>query len=367
MNERRIPEPEARSRAEAQRRADRIAAFRDELRELIEQGLVEFAPADLERIRRHHDERLAALAEGYDVDLGEGAKRLSLGMRLASLFGALALAASAYLLFYRFWGLLSTPVQVAILIAAPLAGLAATAGVARRESTGTLATLTALVALACFVLDLSVLGDVFNLVPSPQALLAWGGLGMILAYAYRLRLLLFTGLGFLVCWAAATIVALGGASWTAVGDRPETLLVPALLACALPSIVPHRRCAEFAPIYRIAGLLALFIALLWLGNSGQDSVLPFDPDAVEGTYQVLGFLAAAGAVWLGIRRGWSEAVNLGSTFFVVFLGMKFVDWWWEWMPKYLFFLIVGAAAVLALLALKRLRGAMARAAAGGAR
>jgi hypothetical protein len=42
---------------------------------------------------------------------------------------------------------------------------------------------------------------------------------------------------------------------------------------------------------------------------------------------------------------------------VIFLYTKFFDWWWEWMPKYLFFLVIGLVAILLLLILKRLRTA----------
>ena len=47
--------------------------------------------------------------------------------------------------------------------------------------------------------------------------------------------------------------------------------------------------------------------------------------------------------------------NLGSVFFTIYLYTKFFDWWWEWMPKYLFFLVVGLVAVLLLSVLRRLR------------
>jgi hypothetical protein len=32
------------------------------------------------------------------------------------------------------------------------------------------------------------------------------------------------------------------------------------------------------------------------------------------------------------------------------------DWWWELMPKYLFFLVMGLSAILFLFIFKRLRG-----------
>jgi hypothetical protein len=42
-------------------------------------------------------------------------------------------------------------------------------------------------------------------------------------------------------------------------------------------------------------------------------------------------------------------------FFVIFLYTKFFDWWWEVMPKYLFFLVLGLTAVLLLFIMRRLR------------
>ncbi|MNT82455.1 hypothetical protein D3C72_2221850 [compost metagenome] len=76
---------------------------------------------------------------------------------------------------------------------------------------------------------------------------------------------------------------------------------------------------------------------------------------MEGVYQLLGFAGAALAIWLGNRRDWPEVVHTGLLFFVVFLYIKLFDWWWEVMPKYLFFLVLGLTAVLILLVLGRLR------------
>jgi len=78
---------------------------------------------------------------------------------------------------------------------------------------------------------------------------------------------------------------------------------------------------------------------------------------IEKGYQVAGFVLSAAAIGLGIRMGWSEVVNTGNVFFVIFLYTKFYDWWWDMLPKYLFFLILGLTAVLFLLVLRRLRRA----------
>ena len=71
-------------------------------------------------------------------------------------------------------------------------------------------------------------------------------------------------------------------------------------------------------------------------------------------------LAAAQPV-AAVRRQWPDTVNTGISFFVIFLYTKFFDWWWDALPKYLFFLVLGLAAVLILLVLRRLRGVLAHA------
>jgi uncharacterized membrane protein len=81
-------------------------------------------------------------------------------------------------------------------------------------------------------------------------------------------------------------------------------------------------------------------------------------DTLEALYQTSGFGLSALLVWLGIRRHWPGITNNGSTFFVIFLYTKFFDWWWDWMPKYLFFLVLGLMALLLLMVLKRLRAAV---------
>jgi hypothetical protein len=84
---------------------------------------------------------------------------------------------------------------------------------------------------------------------------------------------------------------------------------------------------------------------------------------VNGLYRLVAFATAAAAMWLGMRRGWSETLNLGALAFAVLLLLRYVDWWWEWMPAYLFFLIVAATAIGSLILLRRCRGAIGGAAA----
>ena len=350
------------SQADAQKRADRIRAFREEMQTLEAEGILALPEEHRERVARHHDDTLRRLAQSFDIDTTEAQKQMSWGMRIASFLGALALCASVFLFFYRFWGLFGTASQVALVVAAPLLAVFATELAARRERTLYVAAIAGLVAFGCFVLDLVVLGTVFNIAPSPKAFLPWAVFGFILAYSYGLRILLAAGILSLAGWLSATMGTWSGCYWLSFGERPENFFPAALVLLLIP-LAPHRTFRDFPPIYRIFGLLGIFLPILVLANWGEVSYLRIPDARVESLYQVAGFVAAGLAIWLGIRARRSEVTNLGCVFFVIYLYTKFFDWWWDWMPKYLFFFILGSIAVLLLLLLKRLRAQSA----GGAR
>lgn len=343
------------SRAAAQRRADRIAAFRAELGALADDGVLALAPEERRRVDAHHERLLADLAGRYDVDLVEGERRLSLGMRIASLVGALALAASFYYAVYRVWGLIPTALQVAIVVSAPLAGLALTAVAGRRDRSGYFAGLAALFTLAAFVVGVAVLGQLFNMTPSPGPFLAWGTLGVALGLGWGLRLPLAAGLAAALFWTAAAPIGWGAHPWQSAFERPEGFLPGALALLALPFVCAAARREDLGPVFRWVGGGGMFLALIALGSWGAGSYLPWPVDAVEAAYQVVGFLTAAAVAALGVRRGWNDLVHLGTVAIVVLLWIKFVDWWWDWMPKSLFFLLVALIALGAMLALAHLR------------
>jgi hypothetical protein len=58
---------------------------------------------------------------------------------------------------------------------------------------------------------------------------------------------------------------------------------------------------------------------------------------------------------MGIRRGWREVTQAATGFLVIFVFAKCFDWWWAWMPRYLFFLLLGSLAIATLVVLGRLR------------
>jgi len=340
---------------EAQERADRIQAFRLELEALEKEGALRLPPEERARLAAHHDALLRDLSERFEVDTTAAERQLSWGMRIASLLAALALGAAVFFLFYRVSGLLATPVQVAVLAAAPLLGLAGTALAARRDRSGYFTALAGALAFACFLLDLLVLGTIFDLAPSQGVFLACAAFALLLAYACGLRILLVAGIGCLLLWLPATFGSCLGCAPFHFGLRPENFVLGGLVLFAVPLALRHRTRPGFPPLYRFFGLLALFVAVLILSYAGLLSYLPWGRSAVEGTYQVLGFLLCALAIGAGVRLGWRETANTGIAFFVVQLYAKFFDWWWEVMPRYAFFLVLGLTGVAVLIVLRWLR------------
>ncbi len=344
-----------RTKADAQRRVEQIGAFRAELAELEANAVLTLTPDQSVVVRQHHDRLLADLAQRFDVDRTQAEKQMSLGMRVASLLGAVALSAAVFLFFYRFWGLLSVPVQVVLLVAAPLVTGIGVEVAARREKTLYFASLLALVAFASFVLDLNVLASIFNLPPSPGGFLAWGAFAFAFAYAYRLRILLLLGIGCTGIWLAAALTSISGAYWDALVSRPENFVVAGLLALAASALHLRRREDDFAFVYRAVGWLAVLLPIFFLSEWGEMSYLPLSPLATRHVYDVIGFAVGAGVVWGAIREQWPETLNIGGLFLVLFLCLKLYDWCWDWLPRYVFFLLIAGVAMGLLGVLQRLR------------
>lgn len=343
-------------KSQAQMRADRIRAFREELAELEREGALSLDPAQRERLESHLHQTLRSLASQYDIDTTASQKQISWGMRIVSTLGAVAMGASVVMFLRRYWGSLDIPWQVALLVAVPLLVLYATDAVARRERARYFTSLMALATFAAFVANVAILGSLFNLTPSPNAMLAWGAFGVLLAYLFGVRLVLVAGVGCLCGYLAAGFSSWWGGHWMNFGERPEHFLAGALVLIGVPLFPPHRRFVEFNRVYLGAGLGLLFLALLILSHAGHVSYLPWRIRRVEDFYEVLAFAAAAAAIGTGIRRRRPVVAYAGAAYFTVLLYWRFFDWWWDWMPGYLFFLILGLIAVALLAVFRRLRG-----------
>jgi uncharacterized membrane protein len=303
--------------------------------------------------------QLAELAQQFDVDTSASQKRVSWGMRIASTLGGIAICAAVVLFFMRYWGYLTTPVQVTIIAAIPLLALAGAEFAARRERTLYFTGLLALVAFASFVMNLAVLGSIFNINSTERALLAWGAFALVVAYRYGLRLLLVLGLLLLVGYGAAMVTAQFGYRWFDFDQRPELVAFLALLVFCAPSAIQHRRHGDFPPVYRLVGAIVFFLCVISLAEWGIPSYLSLNPRNIERLYEFVGLLTSAGAIWLGIARQWNGVVNTAATAFVIFLYTRLYHWWWDWMPRYLFFAAIGGLGIALVLAFKRMRAQIA--------
>ncbi|MDD2226913.1 hypothetical protein [Sulfurovum sp.] len=90
------------SKEDAQKRVDQIAYFKAELDELEQNDVLSLSEPQKTRLNHFHQTLINSLALSYDIDYSIKEKQLSLGMKIASFLGALALAASIFFLFYQF-------------------------------------------------------------------------------------------------------------------------------------------------------------------------------------------------------------------------------------------------------------------------
>ena len=134
----------------------------------------------------------------------------------------------------------------------------------------------------------------------------------------------------------------------------EPLLAVGLLALAAPAWI--RGPAKFAPWWRGMGATALVLGLMLVESQGSLSAFATaDVHAIEIGYKIVGALALTALVAWGIRRDQRVVTLIGSAGAVLYLFMRLVDWFWDLLPKWLFFLLVGAFALAVLLVLRRLR------------
>lgn len=341
-------------RGEAQRPVDRIRAFRAELDALEAAGVSQLTPEQRQTITAHHDEILRRLAATYDVDRSDRAGQLSRGMQLASFFGAAALTAAVYSLVLRFWGRLDLPMQATLLGVFPLAALVGVELSARRERTLYVASLFGLVAYGTFWLAVGVLSEVVNIPVTPAAI--WAGVlfGLALALPYGFRLILAAALAALTIAASGSVFQASGIPWTSIAEHPEMTTLVAF-GCTLLAPRLAQVNSDFGRATRLTGFGIGLLGLLLLSTFGEMSLLPLSNRAVEAIYQGLTLLASLAVLVIAVLRRWSETANLAAAVLSLFLLLRFVDWFWDALPRYVFFLVLAAIAFGWLLVMRRVR------------
>ena len=88
-------------RKAAQQRVDRIAWFKAELSDLAKEGGLTLTAEQQSRLDAHLQGLLSRFRAEYGVEATDSTKRVSWGMRVASLLGAAALLAAAILFLHR--------------------------------------------------------------------------------------------------------------------------------------------------------------------------------------------------------------------------------------------------------------------------
>ena len=340
------------SKQDAQQRAEQIRYFQAELKELANEDILSLEKPQLEFINNYHKTVLASLHVEHDIDISTTDIQLSLGMKIASFLAALGLSASIFFLFFNFWGGYTTEVQVAILIVTPMILLSLTFWLSKLETTSYYSKIAGLLSFSAFMLNLFMIGQIFNITPTPNAFFVWAVFATLLAYAIDARMLLGMGIISFSMFLSAKFGTWSGMYWIGFGERPENFLPVAFILFGI-SFIPHTKFWGFGSIYRVFAMILFFIPVLILGNWGYISYLEMDNKSIEMLYQSLGFIFSAIAIYIGIKQNLKEVTTTANIFFTIFLYTKFYDWWWEIMPKYLFFLLVGLSAVLILMVLKR--------------
>lgn len=338
----------------AQERADQIRSFQAELEILKDTDVISLTSEQNEKIAKYHQNLLSDYSLEFDIDRTKNEKQLSLGMKIVSFLAALGLAFSIFFLFLQFWGSFRETTQVFILISTPTILLFITYYLSKEQGKDYYTKIAALLTFTTFVLNISMIGQIFNISPSPNATLVFSLFAFLLAYALNARLLLGVGIIFFSFFLSAKVGVWGGAYWIDFSNYPENFF-PVALVLFLLSFINHSKYTNFDVVYRYFSMFLFFLPVLVLSNYGSISYINLGRGSIEGFYQVIGFAFSAFAIYIGIKKGLSEVTNMGNVFFVIFLYTKFFNWWWSWMPKYIFFLLIGLSAVFILMILKRVR------------
>jgi hypothetical protein len=334
-------------------RARQVLAWRDEEAALAREGVVHAGDSTLAAVRAHHDALLAGFAAAGNVDLTREEERLSAGMRLATLLGAAALSIAWAMLASSLWNDLGSGAKLAMVWVPALALLPATGFAALREPSGYIANIVGTVGTIAMAVAGFATFDLYE-VDSPRLpFLLFGAYGLFLAYRYRLVLPLLVA-----------IVGAGAFVWSLeamllrspVNDTFEHLepLILVGLAAYLVGAMRRSDPPAFSLVWRLSGIVAMVFPLLMLGLTTDGSWFGSGHTS-ELLYQLVGLLAFVAMVWIGLKRDDVILARGGATALVLFLFFRMVDWFWEAIPDWLFFLLMGGLAFAVLLVLRAVR------------
>lgn len=326
----------------SKQRRQQIHAFQLELEQLEQDNVVSLSQEQHERIGAYH-------AQLGSKQLSSS-QQLSMAMRLSTLFAALALSAAAYFFLQLFWHQMSLAAQLLIAIGSPLVFLLAAQHTSKHDQDAYFPRLFAVLSWFCFVLDISLISDLFNLNPDISVLLIFSIYALLLAYLYQSKLLCSVGLLLISGFMVGKLQTNQLAEIYIRFDKLELFFIPALLMFFASKITP-----SFDATYRGTSLVIALLCCLCLAWDSSMSLFNFSRSSIENIYHLLGLLLSVAAISFGIAKAWQESYRIGTFFFIVFLYSKVISWWANnILPAYLFFFLIGLMAVFCLLVFKRL-------------
>jgi uncharacterized membrane protein len=353
-------------------------------------------------------------------------RRLGRGVTILINLGAIVLAAGLLVFFASNWVEFGRTAKIASLFLLTagfyLAGIELTEGRWDFPALG-----LALVFLGCvmFGVDILLLALIYDVTARHAwALLLDTGIWLATAYVLRSRLVLVLGLLGLTAWFGAEVGYCWGGYWIYLG-RPFHFLGLGALLLAAGGLHAWRGERRFAAAYAMVGLLLIYLSTLilsifdvqrgfravewqaplsvWAMLYGPYlltivalvylhlhwpravltdppvqavafllilmvllSIIAWMPGHREVWFILLLTLLTLGGIYLGIA--WESAVFLNTSlvFFAINLYTRFYEYFWDAMPKSLFFILGGASLIAGGVWVERVRRRLLRQFAGGA-
>ncbi len=353
-------------------------------------------------------------------------RRLGRGVSILVNLGAIILAAGLIIFFASNWIEFGRAAKIASLFILTLffylAGFELT-----QEGRWNFPTLgLALIFIGCvmFGVDILLLALIYDLTAEHAwSLLLDFAVWLAIAYLVRSRLILFLGLIGVVSWFGAEVGYLWGGYWIYLG-RPLHFIGLGACLLAVAGIHAWRDQRSFASPYALVGLLLIYLSSLilsifdvqrgfraetvtaplavwlmligpylfalaallaihfgWQRTTLTDpptlvilfllalmlllSVIAWTPGHREFWFILLLTLLTSAGIYLGIAWESSVFLNTSIVFFAVNLYTRFYEYFWDAMPKSLFFIIGGATLIAGGIWVERARRGLVRQFAGG--
>jgi uncharacterized membrane protein len=348
-------------------------------------------------------------------------RKLGRGVTILVNLGAIALSAGLLIFFASNWIEFGRAAKIASLVGLTIVFYVAGFELTREGRWSFPKLGLALIFLGCvmFGTDIVLLALIYDLTAEHAwSFLVQGVAWLAVAYVVRSRLVLFLGLIGIVAWFGAEVGYCWGGYWLYLG-RPFHFLGVGACLLAVGGLHAWRGQRDFAAAWATVGLLLVYLSTLilsifdvqksfsvdtsrapvlvwllfiapyalaaaalalihvrWRRSSLADppallvlfllvlmaiaSVIAITPQARELWFILLLTLLTSAGVYLGIAWESPVFLNTSLVFFAVNLYTRFYEYFWDALPKSLFFVVGGAALILGGVWVERIRRRLVR-------